>query len=661
VPAATTVNQSHRPPIPYGLVILGAVVLAAAGGLVVFSALSGESHSFDAWASYPGLPTRAAEEVGYFLGAVAGGCVVGARALVVVGARPDRVGKIDAGVYRAYQLAGRAAIGWALIAVLMVFISTADGSGVELSRLLTSPSVGENVLVLEQSRAWIAVALCAALAAVPSLRWVGQCVLLLPALVGVVAEPVTGNVASGNNHDYATSAVIVFWVALATVLGVKAAMLNGLGRRGEVNNAADDASVRHRLDVIVVIGEAVALIYGAVLLAVLLPPRFVTTTDYGRMAVTAAALLAAVLVCDAIALIRARGARTLTVPTFVLVVGAVAAISVMATRPAPGLLVQPSTPWSVLLGYRLPYPPDALRLLTTWRFDPLLGVAAVIMAIAYLVGVRRLRRRGDRWPAARTASWVAGCVGMLVTSSSGLRAYGSAMFSVHMAEHMVWNMFLPALLVMGAPVTLALRALPTATGSSPGPREWLTRLLHSRVTRFVAHPVVAFLVFVVSLYVVYFTRLFDTLVRYHWGHEVMSIHFLVAGYLFFWLIIGVDPGPRQLPYLARVGLLFAIMPFHAFFGIAAMTMTTLIGGTFYRYLALPWIGDLHHDQSLGGAIAWGTSELPVMIVVVALVAQWARHDRRQAEREDRHADSAYADDELAAYNAMLAELARGRR
>ena len=191
---------------------------------------------------------------------------------------------------------------------------------------------------------------------------------------------------------------------------------------------------------------------------------------------------------------------------------AVAVISAMATRTAPGLLAHKFTAWDILLGYQLPDPPNAIRLLVVWRFDTLIGVAAILAAIVYLVGVLRLRRRGDRWPMPQTLCWLGGCAGLLIVSSSGLKAYGSAMFSVHMVEHMSLNMFLPVLLVLGTPVTLALRALPPARqGSPPGPREWLLKLIHSRVTRFLAHPVVAFLLFVVSLYLVYFTPVFDTL------------------------------------------------------------------------------------------------------------------------------------------------------
>lgn len=102
------------------------------------------------------------------------------------------------------------------------------------------------------------------------------------------------------------------------------------------------------------------------------------------------------------------------------------------------------------------------------------------------------------------------------------------------------------------------------------------------------------------------------------------------------------------------------MPFHAFFGIALMTMNSAIGDTFYRSVNLPWLASIESDQHLGGGIAWGATELPIIIVIVALVAQWARQDRQVAARKDRHADSSYADDDLEAYNAMLRELARMR-
>lgn len=651
----------------WGPVVLWGGAATGVVGLAIYCAVSGRQRYLETGNAYPGLFINFMATGGYFLAALCGACVVGGRVYVVIGARPDAAGNIDAGVYRAHLLVQRTAVAWAVIAAVMVVVAAADGSGVGIGRLLASGAIGDVITALEQPRAWVVVVLCAALAAVPSLRWLGQCVLLIPALIGIVAVPVVGNAGQGPNHDYGTSCVIVFWVAIAMWLGIKASWVNSIGRPGEVAAVRSDPVIRLRLAWLQVVCGASALGYGAVLLGLLLPPRFVFTTGYGQLAIAAAILVAASWSVDVWTLIRlrrdsARLAPVASTLTLLTLIAAAAVISAMATRTAPGLLAHKFTAWDILLGYQLPDPPNAIRLLVTWRFDPLIGVAAILAAIVYLAGALRLRRRGDRWPLARTLCWLGGCAGLLIVSSSGLKAYGSAMFSVHMVEHMSLNMFLPVLLVLGTPVTLALRALPSARqGSPPGPREWLLKLIHSRVTRFLAHPVVAFLLFVVSLYLVYFTRVFDTLARYHWGHELMSIHFLLTGYLFFWVIIGDDPGPRRLPFLARLGLLFAVMPFHAFFGIATMTMTGLIGGTFYRYLNLPWLPDLNHDQWVGGAIAWASSEVPVIVVVVVLVAQWARSDRREADRTDRRADSGYADDELAAYNAMLAELARTRR
>jgi putative copper resistance protein D len=115
-----------------------------------------------------------------------------------------------------------------------------------------------------------------------------------------------------------------------------------------------------------------------------------------------------------------------------------------------------------------------------------------------------------------------------------------------------------------------------------------------------------------------------------------------------------------LPPLGRLGLLFASIPFHAFFGVILMSSQTVIGDNFYRSLALPWVTDQLSDQRLGGGIAWAAGEIPLLVVMIALLAQWARSDNRDARRSDRRAD-ADGDADLAAYNAMLQKLAeRGR-
>ena len=105
----------------------------------------------------------------------------------------------------------------------------------------------------------------------------------------------------------------------------------------------------------------------------------------------------------------------------------------------------------------------------------------------------------------------------------------------------------------------------------------------------VTQPLVALALFVGSYYALYFSGLFPTALRVHWAHQLMNMHFLLVGLIFFWPIVGVDPAPRRLPPTARLGVLFVSIPFHAFFGVAVMSANTVIGGDFYRALALPWV------------------------------------------------------------------------
>jgi putative copper resistance protein D len=598
----------------------------------------------------PTAPTTLARTVGYFTAAVAGAACLGGLVLVLITARPDERGVIDAAAFRAHRMVERLSVIWMIAAAVMVVVQAAADAGVSTTRVLSSGMFPSALGASESARGWVATALCAAVLSGASrlvLRWEWHVPLMIPAIVGVVAAPVTGDAGQGPNHDYTTGAMIVFALAVSVWAGIKIVAAV----------APPDAALRRRVAIVTLTAAAVAAAYGA-LLIVLRVGMADLASGYGRLALMAAALLLATLAVDANAL---RNHHTPGRLGALAAMATLAALALMAVQTAPLLLATKPTVWDILLGYQLPGAPTAWRLATFWRFDVFLGAGALVLAGGYLWAVAKLRRRGDRWPVGRTVGWLAGCAAVVLATSSGIRSYGSAMFSVHMVEHMALNMFAPVLLVLGAPVTLALRVLPTAgPGNPPGPREWITRFIHSPITGFLSSPATAFVLFIGSLYAVYFTSVFDTLVRYHWGHEFMAVHFLITGYLFYWGIIGVDPGPRRLPFIGRLVLLFAVMPFHAFFGIALMTMSYTVGGNFYRSLALPWMSNLNNDQHLGGAIAWGASEVPLVMVVIALVTQWARQDRRTAVRSDRRAESSYADDEMEAYNNMLRELAKKR-
>ncbi|MFF3577452.1 cytochrome c oxidase assembly protein [Streptomyces mirabilis] len=311
-------------------------------------------------------------------------------------------------------------------------------------------------------------------------------------------------------------------------------------------------------------------------------------------------------------------------------------------------------------GMTMDLPPFTLGRGLEWSAEPFFLVACLTGLGLYGWGVVRLARRGDKWSVGRTIAFVLGVLTVMLVMCTKLNDYGMVMFSVHMVQHMVISMLSPILILLGAPITLALRALPVAaTRGNKGPRELLLMFLHSRYMRIITHPAFTIPLFIASLYALYFSPIFDFLMGSKTGHIAMMCHFLAVGLVFFWPIMGVDPGPHRPGYLMRMLELFAGMPFHAFFGIALMMASEPMVETYKNPPASLGI-DALSDQSAAGGIAWAFSEIPSVLVLIALLFQWYASEKRQARRTDRAADRD-GDKELEAYNAYLASLnARGR-
>jgi putative copper resistance protein D len=324
--------------------------------------------------------------------------------------------------------------------------------------------------------------------------------------------------------------------------------------------------------------------------------------------------------------------------------------------PVPETVPNPS-PALALTGYPAPPMPTALSWLTAWRIEWLFLATGIVAVGLYLAGVVRMHRRGDAWPLLRTMSWVAGWLLFAYATNGVLGIYGRVAFSWHMTLHMVEAMVVPIFLVLGAPVTLALRTLKPRADGTLGPRELVLGLVHSRVLAVVGNPIFAAVFFFMSLVVFYWTGLFELALTTHTGHLLMTAHFMLTGYLFAWVLIGVDPGPKRWSPALRLIVLFATIAFHAFFGVAMITGTYLLAGDFFTTIAIPWVPDALADQRFGGGVAWAIGELPSLVLALIVAMQWSSTDRAEAIRGDRRADRD-GDAELAAYNARLAELAR---
>jgi len=272
-----------------------------------------------------------------------------------------------------------------------------------------------------------------------------------------------------------------------------------------------------------------------------------------------------------------------------------------------------------------------------WSLEPIPFVITVWAVGLYLFGVYKLRRRGDRWPVGRTIAFVPVGMGVFFfATTSGLAAYDTTLLSVHMVQHMLLSMVVPLSLALGAPITLALRTLPAR------PRAWLLVALHSRVAKVLSFPPLTFLLYVVSPWALYFSGWYEASLQSTYVHEMMHLHLVLVGSLFFWPLVGVDPVPGRVSYPFRVLLVVLTLPFHAFLGVTIMGQEALLGGGWYPALhdgpMGSWLPAPLDDQHLAGGILWGAGDLIGLAFFAVLFAQWVRSSMKEAAREDRRLD-----------------------
>ena len=274
-------------------------------------------------------------------------------------------------------------------------------------------------------------------------------------------------------------------------------------------------------------------------------------------------------------------------------------------------------------------------LVTQTSFPPLPTAALILTGVLYLWGVQRLTARGDAWPIGRTVAFVGGGLGILaVALLSGLAAYDDLLFGAHMVQHMLLSMVATVFLALGAPVTLALRTLPSR------PRTWLLDLLHSRFARFLTFPVIPWLLFVGSPFALYFSGWYPATLDSSLLHDLLHLHFVLVGCLFFWPLLGIDPVPGRVGHPFRMLMLIAALPFHAFLGIAIMSVSDNGSGLIAAHQYLPLLGaaQASFQQQLGGGLLWASGDLVGLLFLVVVLTQWMRASEREAAREDRRLD-----------------------
>lgn len=517
--------------------------------------------------------------------------------------------------YAALQVVRPSGFVFAAAAIAVALLTIAESVGIGPGRLLQNPpTLVQALLTVDAAAGWAIAALMvgsAGLAAGTVLTWRGATGVFAVLLAGLIVPPATAVANSERSHDWYGDAVTVHTVAATLWIGSTLAIW-WLGRRGEVG---EHALRRH--DRLAMASGVVLVLTGAVPFALDVGADGLTS-EYGLLvAASAVALIAGLAVARGS---RRRGSGRLGLVVELVTLTAAAAAGAAMTRliPPGAEIPEPldTDRLVFLLGYELPDRMGWPEIAGLWRVDLLFAPAALIAAVAYVAAVSRLRRRGGRWPPHRTLAWSAGCLTVLVATSSGIGAFSTAVFGVHLVGHALLATVAPLLLVWGHPLTLLRR------GSSPGASDRIDALLESGPMRALHNPAVAWMAAAVSLFGVYATGLFDAVVLEHWSHPAMDTLALATGTLLFRAVLGArDPEP---PVFVRLGLLFAVMMLHSAFAIWLLLRAEPVAGSFYAAVAMPFVPDLLAGQRHGAVLAWLVSDLAVVAAALVVVRSWGR-------------------------------------
>lgn len=312
-------------------------------------------------------------------------------------------------------------------------------------------------------------------------------------------------------------------------------------------------------------------------------------------------------------------------------------------------------------------------LLTTWQPNVVWDVVVVAALTSYVAGLlvaRRHRTGGLPWY--RVVSFVLGLLVLVASLNTAIETYSHVLFWVHMVQHLLLIMVVPALLVVGGPLTLMLQV-------ARGPTHERVRAgLHSTPVAFLTHPIVGFLLYALVIVGTHLTSFMQQMMLHSWLNQVEHLLYLGGGYLFLLPLLGDEPIRRPQPYLVRLVALFVAMAPETVVGIVLLQADHELFPA-YAEIHRTWGPSPLHDLNRGGAIMWAFGDGLMMTFIVAVVLVYVTHastngtaggwlegvrhstlaHHLDATGEHAELDVADLDDDesaLAAYNRMLGRL-----
>jgi len=298
---------------------------------------------------------------------------------------------------------------------------------------------------------------------------------------------------------------------------------------------------------------------------------------------------------------------------------------------AAGWFVRPSPALAHGAVPPMPRWPDTLL---AWTIDPLPLLAVVGAALGYWWLVRRVERRHPRNPVPRIRhwAWMGGLAAVVAALLSPVETYSGALLTVHMVQHLLLQFVAAPLLLLAAPVTVLLRAV------GPTMRRGLLVVLHSRLVRVLTFPLLAWFLFAALNWGWHFSDLYDQALEVDWLHYLQHLTLFGAALLFWYPVVGADPGPWRLPHPVRLFYLFLAMPQNSFLGVAILNAAGVLY-SHYATVVRDWGPSPLIDQQAGGTLMWVWGDLALILAMVAVIAAWVRQEERRNAREEARLDA----------------------
>jgi len=283
-------------------------------------------------------------------------------------------------------------------------------------------------------------------------------------------------------------------------------------------------------------------------------------------------------------------------------------------------------------------PPTASSLLLGWTFEPLPILGMLAAVVWWIWAVRRVdvAHPDNPVPHRRTVAFLAGMASLAIALLSGIGRYDTALFSIHMVQHVLLMLVAAPLFALAAPITLILRVSGSETRHSI-----VLPILHSRVMRFLGHPVTAWIMFAVMLWGVHFSPLFNAALEDPLLHDFEHVLFLTGAVFFWWPAVALDPEPHRLGYPGRIGYLFTQMTQNTFLAFVLLNATDVLY-PHYATIVRPWGMAVLDDQRLAAGIMWIAGDAVFLTAIMAVVWGWMRAEARNEARADRRADAEMA-------------------